>query len=239
QEQVIQIFQQLAGYSLGQADMLRRAMSKKKVKDIEREREAFLHGDPARNISGCVANGIDEKAAQEIYEEIYAFANYAFNKAHAAAYAVVAYQTAYFKCHYTKEYMAALLSSVLDSSDKVGEYFAECRECGIKLLPPDVNHSADRFTVEPEGIRFGLVAIKNIGRGLILRMMQERELNGPFVDFQDFCRRMDGMEINKRAVENLIRAGAFDSTGAKRSQLIAVYEKVMDGIAEGNRTNVE
>ena len=239
QEQVIQIFQQLAGYSLGQADMLRRAMSKKKVKDIEREREAFLHGDPARNISGCVANGIDEKAAQEIYEEIYAFANYAFNKAHAAAYAVVAYQTAYFKCHYTKEYMAALLSSVLDSSDKVGEYFNECRECGIKLLPPDVNHSADRFTVEPEGIRFGLVAIKNIGRGLILRMMQERELNGPFTDFQDFCRRMDGMEINKRAVENLIRAGAFDSTGAKRSQLIAVYEKVMDGIAEGNRTNVE
>ena len=239
QEQVIQIFQQLAGYSLGQADMLRRAMSKKKVKDIEREREAFLHGDPARNISGCVANGIDEKAAQEIYEEIYAFANYAFNKAHAAAYAVVAYQTAYFKCHYTKEYMAALLSSVLDSSDKVGEYFNECRECGIKLLPPDVNHSADRFTVELEGIRFGLVAIKNIGRGLILRMMQERELNGPFVDFQDFCRRMDGMEINKRAVENLIRAGAFDSTGAKRSQLIAVYEKVMDGIAEGNRTNVE
>ena len=225
QEQVIQIFQQLAGYSLGRADMLRRAMSKKKVKDIEREREAFLHGDPARNISGCVANGIDEKAAQEIYEEIYAFANYAFNKAHAAAYAVVAYQTAYFKCHYTKEYMAALLSSVLDSSDKVGEYFNECRECGIKLLPPDVNHSADRFTVELEGIRFGLVAIKNIGRGLILRMMQERELNGPFVDFQDFCRRMDGMEINKRAVENLIRAGAFDSTGAKRSQLIAVYEK--------------
>ena len=144
QEQVIQIFQQLAGYSLGQADMLRRAMSKKKVKDIEREREAFLHGDPARNISGCVANGIDEKAAQEIYEEIYAFANYAFNKAHAAAYAVVAYQTAYFKCHYTKEYMAALLSSVLDSSDKVGEYFNECRECGIKLLPPDVNHSADQ-----------------------------------------------------------------------------------------------
>ena len=131
QEQVIQIFQQLAGYSLGQADMLRRAMSKKKVKDIEREREAFLHGDPARNISGCVANGIDEKAAQEIYEEIYAFANYAFNKAHAAAYAVVAYQTAYFKCHYPKEYMAALLSSVLDSSDKVGEYFNECRECGI------------------------------------------------------------------------------------------------------------
>ena len=239
QEQVIQIFQQLAGYSLGQADMLRRAMSKKKVKDIEREREAFVHGDPARNIAGCAANGIDESAAQEIYEEIYAFANYAFNKAHAAAYAVVAYQTAYFKCHYTREYMAALLSSVLDAAGKVGEYFNECRECGIKLLPPDVNHSLDRFTVEPEGIRFGLVAIKSIGRGLIARLLQERGLHGPFTDFQDFCRRMDGMEINKRAVENLIRAGAFDSLGAKRSQLIAVYEKVMDGIAEGNRTNVE
>ena len=239
QEQVIQIFQQLAGYTLGQADMLRRAMSKKKVKDIEKERGAFLHGDSSRGIKGCIANGISESAAQAIYDDIYAFANYAFNKAHAAAYAVIAYQTAYFKCHFPKEYMAALLTSVLDSSEKIAEYIGECRECAIALLPPDVNRSDDRFTVEPEGIRFGLVAIKNIGRGLILRMMQERELNGPFVDFQDFCRRMDGMEINKRAVENLIRAGAFDSTGAKRSQLIAVYEKVMDGIAEGNRTNVE
>ena len=240
QEQVIQIFQQLAGYSLGQADMLRRAMSKKKVKDIEREREAFLHGDPARNISGCVANGIDEKAAQEIYEEIYAFANYAFNKAHAAAYAVVAYQTAYFKCHYTKEYMAALLSSVLDSSDKVGEYFNECRECGIKLLPPDVNRSDDRFTVEPEGIRFGLVAIKNIGRGFILSVVKEREQGGLFKSFQDFCQRMyDCGDMNKRAVENLIRSGAFDSLGDRRSQLIAVYEMVLDTIGSTRRQNVE
>ena len=239
QEQVIEIFRRLAGYSLGQADMVRRAMSKKKVKDIEREREAFLHGDSSRGIKGCVANGIDEAAAQAIYEDIYAFANYAFNKAHAVSYAVVAYQTAYCKCHYTKEYMAALLSSVLDSSDKINGYFAECREYGIRLLPPDVNHSSDSFTVEDDGIRFGLVAIKNIGRGLIQRMMREREENGPFTDFENFCKRMDGTDMNKRAVENLIRAGAFDSTGARRSQLIAVYEKVMDGITAGNRANLD
>ena len=155
--------------------MIRRAMSKKKHKVIDAERVAFVHGDESRGIDGAVKRGIIEDIANSIYDEILDFASYAFNKAHAAAYAVVAYQTAYFKCHYPKEYMAALLSSVLDSSDKVGEYFNECRECGIKLLPPDVNHSADRFTVEPEGIRFGLVAIKNIGRGLIARLMRERE----------------------------------------------------------------
>ena len=210
QEQVIKIFQELAGYSLGQADMVRRAMSKKKAKDVEREREAFLHGDAARNIKGCVANGIPEKTAQAIYDEIYDFANYAFNKAHAVSYAVVAYQTAYFKCHYTREYMAALLTSVLDNSDKVAEYIAECRECGIALLPPDVNRSYDGFTVEEGGIRFGLVAIKNIGRGFIQALVRERDKNGPFASFQDFCERMfDCGDMNKRAVENLIRAGAF------------------------------
>ena len=190
QEQVIKIFQELAGYSLGQADMVRRAMSKKKAKDVEREREAFLHGDTARNIKGCVANGIPEKTAQAIYDEIYDFANYAFNKAHAVSYAVVAYQTAYFKCHYTKEYMAALLTSVLDNSDKVSEYIAECRNCDIKLLPPDVNRSHDGFTVEEDGIRFGLVAIKNIGRGFIRTLVREREANGLFRSFPDFCERM-------------------------------------------------
>ena len=239
QEQVIEIFRRLAGYSLGQADLVRRAISKKKAKQIEAERQAFIYGDAQRGIPGCVAGGIPAETAQAIYQDIYDFANYAFNKAHAVSYAVVAYQTAYCKCHYTKEYMAALLSSVLDSSDKVSEYFAECRENGIALLPPDVNHSSDCFTVEPGGIRFGLVAIKNIGRGLIQRMMRERERGGPFTDFEDFCKRMDGADMNKRAVENLIRAGAFDSTGARRSQLLAVYEKVMDGIANGNRANIE
>lgn len=240
QEQVIKIFQELAGYSLGQADMVRRAMSKKKAKDVEREQEAFLHGDPARNIRGCVASGIPEATAQAIFDEIYDFANYAFNKAHAVSYAVVAYQTAYFKCHFTREYMAALLTSVLDNSDKVAEYIAECKDCGIALLPPDVNRSYDRFTVEEGGIRFGLVAVKNIGRGFIQAVVRQRQQGGPFASFQDFCQRMfDCTDMNKRAVENLIRCGAFDSLGARRSQLVAVYERVLDGIASSRRKNVE
>ena len=239
QEQVIRIFQELGGFSLGQADMVRRAMSKKKAKEIEKERQAFVYGDAERGIKGCIANGIDEKTAQAIYDEIYDFANYAFNKAHAVSYAVVAYQTAYFKCHYTKEYMAALLTSVLDNSDKVAGYIGECRDCGIALLPPDVNRSSDRFTVEPGGIRFGLVAIKNIGRGFIQAVMRERETGGPFTSLYDFCSRMNGSEMNKRAVENLIRSGAFDSMGARRSQLIKVYESVMDSVAAQQRENVE
>ena len=240
QEQVIRIFQELGGFSLGQADMVRRAISKKKAKEIEKERQAFVYGDAERGIKGCIANGIDEKTAQAIYDEIYDFANYAFNKAHAVSYAVVAYQTAYFKCHYTKEYMAALLTSVLDNSDKVAGYIGECRDCGIALLPPDVNRSSDRFTVEPGGIRFGLVAIKNIGRGFIQSVVREREQGGSFTSLQDFCDRMyDCGDMNKRAVENLIRSGAFDSMGARRSQLLAVYEKVLDGIGNVRRRNVE
>ena len=239
QEQVMQIFQQLAGYSLGQADMVRRAMSKKKVKDIEREREAFLHGDPERNIAGCEANGIPPETAKAIYDEIYDFANYAFNKAHAVAYAVVAYQTAWFKCHHPKEYMAALLTSVLDNSDKVSEYINECKDCGIALLPPDVNRSNDSFTVEEGGIRFGLVAIKNIGRSFIQALMAERDKAGPFRSFQDFCERMYDKDVNKRAVENLIRSGAMDSLGAKRSQLISVYEKVLDSVSARRKQNLE
>ena len=198
------------------------------------------HGDPTRNIRGCVANGIPEATAQAIYDEIYDFANYAFNKAHAVSYAVVAYQTAYFKHYFTREYMAALLTSVLDNSDKVAEYIAECRDCGIELLPPDVNRSSDGFTVEDGGIRFGLVAIKNIGRGFIQTMMRRREQDGPFRSFQDFCQRMfDCTDMNKRAVENLIRSGAFDSMKVRRSQLIQVFEKVLDSIAESRRKNVE
>ena len=240
QEQVIRIFQELGGFSLGQADMVRRAISKKKAKEIEKERQAFVYGDKERGITGCVANGIEEATAQAIYDEIFDFANYAFNKAHAVSYAVVAYQTAYFKCHFTREYMAALLTSVLDNSDKVAEYIAECKDCGIALLPPDVNRSYDRFTVEEGGIRFGLVAVKNIGRGFIQAVVRQRQQDGPFASFQDFCQRMfDCTDMNKRAVENLIRCGAFDSLGARRSQLVAVYERVLDGIASSRRKNVE
>ena len=238
QEQVIQIFQQLAGYSLGQADMVRRAISKKKADQIKKEKDAFIHGDPSRNIVGCVANGIPEETAEAIYQDIYDFANYAFNRAHAVSYAVLAYQTAYFKCHFTREYMAALLTSLLDNSDKIASYISECRECGIALLPPDINRSTDHFTVEEGGIRFGLVAIKNIGRGFIQSVMEERK-RAPFRSLQDFCERMGGGDINKRAVENLIRAGAFDSTGARRSQLIQVYESIMDAVADSRRQNLD
>ena len=240
QEQVIEIFRRLAGYSLGQADMVRRAISKKKASQIQKERDTFIHGDEERQIPGCVKNGIAQETAEAIYQEIYDFANYAFNKAHAVSYAIVAYQTAYFKCHYCKEYMAALLTSVLDNSDKVAGYIAECRDCGIPLLPPDINHSCDRFTVEEDGIRFGLVAVKNIGRGFIQAVVKSREEAGPFTSFQDFCERLyDCSDLNKRAVENLIRCGAFDGMGAHRSQLIAVYEKVLDSIGGSRRQNVE
>ncbi|MBR2934871.1 MAG: DNA polymerase III subunit alpha [Oscillospiraceae bacterium] len=239
QEQVIEIFRRLAGYSLGQADMVRRAMSKKKVKDIERERGAFLHGDPARNITGCVAHGIPESVAQSIYDEIYDFASYAFNKAHAVSYAVVAYQTAWFKCHHTREYMAALLTSVLDSQDKVAEYIGECKDNGIALLPPDVNESGTTFTVSGENIRFGLAAVKGVGRGVVDALLEERVKGGSFTDFTDFCERMHDHDLNRRVVENLIKCGAFDSMGCRRSQLLAVFGQVLDGIAASRKRNVE
>lgn len=239
QEQVIQIFQQLGGYSLGQADMVRRAMSKKKVKDIEKERETFLHGDPERNIAGCAANGIPENVAQSIYDEIYDFANYAFNKAHAVCYALVAYQTAWFKCHHPKEYMAALLTSVLDSSEKVAEYIAECKEWDIQLLPPDVNESETNFTVSPQGIRFGLAALKGVGRNVMNAMLEERVKHGPFTDFMDFCDRMFDHDLNRRVLESLIKAGAFDRMGCRRSQLMQVFGQVLDGIAASRKRNVE
>ena len=239
QEQVIEIFRKLAGYSLGQADMVRRAMSKKKVKDIEREREAFVKGDPARNICGCLANGVPEDVAQTIYNEIYDFANYAFNKAHAVSYAIVAYQTAWFKYHHAREYMAALLTSVLDSQDKVAEYIAECRENGINLLPPDINESGATFTVSGQDIRFGLAALKGVGRGFMNAVLAEREKGGRFTSFPEFCSRMYDCDLNKRVLDSLIRSGSFDSMGYHRSQLLAVYEQVVDAIARDRRRNLE
>ena len=239
QEQVIEIFRKLAGYSLGQADMVRRAMSKKKVKDIEKERGAFLHGDPTRGISGCEANGIPVPVAESIYNEMYDFANYAFNKAHSVCYAVIAYQTAWFKYYYPRQYMAALMTSVLDSSTKISEYIAECKAMGIAVLPPDINESNDHFTVVPGGIRFGLAAIKNIGRGFIQKVMANRKQEGPFTGLENFCQRMYGTDLNKRALENLIKCGACDCFGLKRSQLLQIYEAVMDTVAAGKRKNVD
>ena len=230
QEQVIEIFRRLAGFSLGQADMIRRAMSKKK--------HNFIHGDPARGIPGAVANGVSESVANSIYDEILDFASYAFNKAHAVCYAIVAYRTAYMKRHHPQQYMAALLTSVLDNSNKVAEYIAECRELGIKLLPPDVNESGANFTVAGENLRYGLVAIKGIGWGAINGLVAERESGGLFKSFEDFCRRMSGRELNRRAVENLIKAGAFDSMGYKRRALVQICGAVIDSISQAARDNI-
>ena len=239
QEQVIEIFRQLGGYTMGQADNIRRAISKKKLKVIESERKVFVYGDPAQNIGGAISKGVPESVAQSIYDEIVDFANYAFNKAHAVCYAVVAYQTAYLKCHYPRQYMAALMTSVLDSADKIAGYIAECREMNIKTLPPDINHSEDHFVVEPEGIRFGLGAVKNVGHGLIRGVTARREEGGPFRSLEDFLERMGEGELNKRAVENFIKCGAMDCFGHHRSELLAVYESMMDSVAVSRKQNLE
>ena len=238
QEQVIEIFRKLGGYSLGQADNMRRAISKKKEKVIQAEQQTFVYGDPERGIPGAMANGVSETAAQTIYRDILDFANYAFNKAHAVCYAKVSYDTAYLKCHFPKEYMAALLTSVLDNTAKAVGYIAECREMGIRLLHPDVNASEDSFTVEEDGIRFGLGAVKNIGRGLLRQMVREREANGKFASLEDFIERMQDTDLNKRAVEILIKCGAFDGLGLNRAQMLYAYETMMDSIADSKKRNI-
>jgi len=238
QEQVIEIFRKLGGYTLGQADNMRRAISKKKQNIIVQERQAFVYGDPARGIPGAVSNGVSEAAAQQIYDEILDFANYAFNKAHAVCYAKVSYDTAWLKCHWPRQYMAALMTSMLSDTEKVAGYIAECKDMGILLAPPDVNHSEDVFTVEGERIRFGLGAVKNVGRGLIRKMVSEREQGGPFTGLEDFCKRMGDTELNKRTLENLIRCGAMDSFGLRRSQLLAIYEPLMGWLANQSRRNL-
>ncbi len=239
QEQVIAIFQSLGGYTMGQADNIRRAISKKKMKVIESERKTFVYGDKEQNIDGCIARGVSEAVAQSIYDEIVDFANYAFNKAHAVCYAVVAYQTAYLKCHYPRQYMAALMTSVLDSATKISGYIAECKELGIPVLPPDINHSDDHFTVEQDSIRFGMGAVKNVGRGLIRSIVAKRNADGPFKSLEDFLQRMGEGELNKRAVENFIKCGAMDGFGHHRSELLAVYENMMDSVSSSRKKNLE
>jgi len=239
QEQVIEIFRQLGGYTMGQADNIRRAISKKKQKVIEAERRVFVYGDDKQGISGAVAKGVPEAVAQSIYDEIVAFANYAFNKAHAVCYAVVAYQTAYLKCHYPKQYMAALMTSVLDSATKISGYIAECKELGIATLPPDINHSYDHFCVEGDAIRFGMGAVKNVGRGLIRSIVAKRLEGGPFTGLEDFIQRMGETELNRRAVENFIKCGAMDCFGYHRSELLAVYDTMMDSISASKKKNLD
>ena len=195
--------------------------------------------NPNENIAGAIAHGVTEAAAQSIYDEIVEFANYAFNKAHAVCYAVVSYQTAYLKCHYPKEYMAALMTSVLDSAIKVSGYIAECKGMGIPVLPPDINHSEDLFTVEGNAIRFGLGAVKNVGRGLIRSMVSKRQEGGAFRSLEDFLQRMGEGELNKRAVENFIKCGAMDCFGNHRSELLAVYDTMMDSVADSRKKNLD
>ena len=239
QEQVMQVFQSLAGYSLGKADMVRRAMSKKKMKELEKERVNFIHGNAELGIDGAVKRGMPESVAASLFDEIMDFANYAFNKAHAVCYAVVSFRTAYLKCHYPREYMAALLTSVLDSSDKISEYIQAAREMGISVQPPDVNESFDGFSVSGRDIRFGLAAVKGVGRSFMKQLVAEREAGGLFASFQEFCERMYDRELNRRALESLIKAGAFDSMGYRRSQLIQIAGAVVDAIAQSRKKNIE
>ena len=241
QEQVMQIFRELAGYSLGRADIVRRAMSKKKHDVMEREREIFIHGltdeDGRIIVEGCVRRGIDEASAISIFGEMESFASYAFNKSHAAAYAAVSYQTAWLKCHYPREYMAALLSSVLDNQNKLASYITECRHLGIAVLPPHVNESFLTFAVSGGNIRYGLLAIKNLGKAFIEQIIRERQLR-PYSSFYDFCKRLYGKNMNSRAVESLIRCGAFDGLGANRRQLLSIVKTVLDDLEYTARRNI-
>ena len=232
QEQVMQIVQKLAGYTLGRADLVRRAMSKKKAAVMQQERQNFVYGNEAEHVPGCISNGIPEKVANKIYDDMIDFAKYAFNKSHAAAYAVVAYQTAWLKYYYPVEFMAALMTSVIDNSTKVSEYILVCRQMGIQILAPDINESVCVFSVSDGAIRYGLNAIKSVGKPVIEELIRERETGGPFKDLADFIDRTSGKEVNKRTVENFIKAGAFDSFGANRRQMMMIYGQMMDDVAQ-------
>lgn len=230
QEQVMQIVMELAGYTMGRSDLVRRAMSKKKESVMQKERKNFVYGNPEEGVPGCISRGISEEIANKIFDEMTDFAKYAFNKSHAAAYAVVAYQTAYLKCHYPAEFMAALITSVLDRTDKVSEYIAHCKKIGIRVLPPDINEGVSGFSVSDGAIRYGLSALKSVGRPVIHAVVEEREKNGPYRDLRDFVDRLNGKDVNRRTVESLIKAGAFDCFPANRRQMLLVYEQVMDSV---------
>ena len=238
QEQVMQIVRDLAGYTWGRSDLVRRAMSKKKTKVMEEERQNFVYGNKAEGVPGCVANGIDEKVANKIYDEMIDFAKYAFNKSHAAAYAVVSYQTAYLKYYYPVEFMAALMTSVLDNSTKVSEYILTCRRMGIEILPPDINEGESGFSVSGKSIRYGLSAIKSVGRPVIEAIIEERKERGVFTTLNDFITRMSGKDVNKRSIENFIKAGALDCLEGTRKQLLMVYSSVLDSVNQEKKNSM-
>lgn len=242
QEQVMQIVRELGGYSYGRSDLVRRAMSKKKMDVMELERNLFINGkvapDGTVEIAGCIRNGVDAVSASAIFDDMVDFAKYAFNKSHAAGYAIVIYQTAWLKTHYPQAYMAALMTSVMGSQRKLALYINDCNKMGISVLPPDINSSYGTFTVEGDAIRFGLLGIKNVGGGIISALVKDRE-KSKFTSFMDFCERIAHSELNKKAIESLIKAGGFDSTGAKRSQLLSSYERLVEGVHRDKRKNVE
>ena len=230
QEQVMQIVRSLGGYTLGRSDLLRRAMSKKKASVMEKERQNFVYGNQEEGVPGCVNRGISEQIANKIYDEMIDFAKYAFNKSHAAAYAVVSYQTAFLKYYYPVEFMAALMTSVIDNPSKVAEYILSSRKMGIQILPPDINRGESQFSVDGNAIRYGLSAIKSIGRPVIQSIVEERGARGEFKNLQDFIERMSGKDVNKKAIENFIKAGAFDGLPGNRRQKMMVYAQILDSV---------
>lgn len=233
----MQIVRNLAGYTLGRSDLVRRAMSKKKASVMEKERKNFIYGNEEENVPGCIRNGISEEVASRIYDEMTDFAKYAFNKSHAACYAVVAYQTAYLKAHHPVEFMAALMTSVMGNPGKVSGYILICRQMGINILPPDVNDGEGSFSVSGNDIRYGMMAIKSLGKPVIDAIVEERENNGRYLSLNNFIERLNGTTINKRAIESLIKAGALDSLGANRRQMMMGYGDIVDSLAQ-DRKNV-
>ena len=238
QEQVMQIVRELAGYTLGRSDLVRRAMSKKKGSVMEKERKNFVYGNQEEGVPGCISNGIEERIANKIYDDMIDFAKYAFNKSHAAAYAVVAYQTAYLKYYYPLEYMAALMTSVMGHIGKISEYIFTCRQMGIKVLPPSANDGESNFSVSDGAIRYGLSAIKSVNHAFIQNLCEERRERGKFTSLNDFLTRMADKEINKRVVENLIKAGALDDLGPTRKQCMMVYVGIMDEIVQNKKNTM-
>ena len=238
QEQVMQIVMKLAGYDLGRSDLVRRAMSKKKADVMAKEREYFVYGNKDLNVPGCIANGISEKVANKIFDDMTDFAKYAFNKSHAAAYTIVSYQTAWLKYYYPVEFMAALMTSVIDNPTKVAEYIMECRKMNIEILPPDINEGERDFSVSDGRIRYALSAIKSVGRSVIDTIVYERKCNGPFASLKDFVERLSGKEVNKRTVEGFIKAGAMDGMNATRKQLMTVYASVMDQVNQERKKSM-
>lgn len=234
----MQIVRELAGYTMGRSDLVRRAMSKKKASVMEKERQNFVYGNPEEGVAGCIANGISEELANHIYDEMTDFAKYAFNKSHAACYAVVAYQTAWLKYYYPKEFMAALMTSVMDNITKVSEYILTCRQMGIRILPPDINEGESGFSVSGDAIRYGLSAIKSVGRSVVDSIIEERESRGKFASMEDFIDRMTNKEINRRTLESFIKSGALDSMEGNRRQKAMIAPELLDQKNKEKKTSL-